>query len=240
MESYQGTRTYSVVIPNRFEDIIKPLLESIKRYEQHPTVIIVADRHDRSYGYKKVKLSGQFSFAKAANTGIRAARQDDIILMNDDSRLVMPTFNILNNIAYSDPKIGILTPMIDGGCGNLFMRADRTDLWSNRPDLHFCNGRGGDRVTFACVYLKHDFLNSIGLFDEGFIHYGYDDADMCIRAVKGGWKVAITNKLVVRHGEGGSKFVRGKNWNTSFKRTHGEDYRASLPYIRAKHPDYVV
>lgn len=231
---------YTVVIPNRFEDIIKPLLASIKKFEDDPKVLIVADRHNNDYGYSKVDLEGKFSFAHSANTGILSAGEDDIILMNDDVRLLMPTFKRLQKIAYADPKTGILSPMVDGGCGNLFMRARQMKkVWPSDTSIHYCNGLGGDRITFACVYIKRKLLDEIGLFDEGFANYGYDDADMCIRTIKAKWKLAITNRLTVQHGTGGDKFIRGQNWNSSYVRTTGEDYRASLKYLRKKHPVYV-
>ena len=246
MESDQGERSFSVVIPNRFEDVIKPLLESIELYEPTPPrIMIVANGHDNNYGYESVTIPVRkglrFNFARAVNAGIKAVEPDDVIVMNDDVRLLESgTFDTLSKMAYSDSDIGLISPLVDGGCGNLFMRQSRTDLWEDLPSgLHFCCARGGDRVTFACVYMKRSMLNSIGLFDEKFTSYGYDDADMCIRAVKQHWKVAITNRATVQHGVGGEHFVRGQNWSTSFKRIVGENYKASLIYIRRKHPDFV-
>lgn len=230
---------YSVIIPNRFEDVIQPLLGSIMKFEPKATcVIIVADNHDRSYGHNIVKASGPFIYSKSVNLGINYIPTNDIILLNDDVSLLQPnTFKTLQRIAYSDPMIGILSPLVDGGCGNIYMKSSNAHLW-NDIDIYYPNGlRGPDRVTFACVYIKRALLNDIGLLDENFVSYGYDDADMCIRTVKAGWKLAITNKLTVRHGTGGDKFVRGKNWNSSFNRTKCKGSTPNLNYLKSKHTD---
>jgi len=230
---------YTVVIPNHYRDVIEPLLRSIHKYENSPDVLIVADRHDLDYGYRRVRIDGKFIFSHAVNVGIDSCAPNDVILLNDDVRLIMPTFRQLSKLAYSDDQIGILSPLIDGGCGNLFMRASRTDLWKPGMDFHFCNAKGGDRVTFACVYIKRSLIDSIGRFDENFKGYGFDDADMSIRTVKSGWKLAITNKLTVMHGKGGNVFKRGYNWNTSFFRAGAKGARENLAYLRSIHPSMV-
>lgn len=232
---------YSVIIPNRFEDVIRPLLESIKEFEPIDTcVIIVADNHDRSYNYNIVKTSEPFIYGKSVNLGINYIPTNDVILLNDDVRLVQPeTFKTLQKIAYSDPMIGILSPLVDGGCGNIYMKASNGHLWSKLDNtIYYPNGlRGPDRLTFACVYIKRALLIDIGLFDENFVDYGYDDADMCIRTIKAGWKLAVTSELTVRHGTGGDHFVRGKNWSSSFNRIRCKGSAPNLKYLKSKHSE---
>jgi len=240
--SILGSHKYSIIIPNRFDDIIRPLLDSIKQFESNNLhLVIIADSHDRSYGYDMV-CTNDFIFSKSANLGINYVYPSDVILLNDDVRLFQPnTFERLSQIAYSDSSIGILTPMIDGGCGNTFMRLCNKHLLDKIPShLYYPTGmRGPDRVTFACVYIKRELINQIGLFDEGFKYYGYDDADMCIRTIKAGWKLAITSDVVVRHGVGGDEFVRGKNWNSSYVRNNIGGSKKNLNYLMSKYPDII-
>lgn len=232
---------YTIIIPNRFYDIIQPLIRSLRIYEQELSkVVIIADGHDCAYGYKMIKTEGDFVYSKAINLGIKAAGLDDVILLNDDVRLTeFDTFKILQKMAYSKPRIGILSPLVDGGCGNVWMKVDRTDLWeSNTLGIHFCKGlRGPDRVTFSCVYIKRALINKIGLMDEKFTGYGFDDADFCIRTVQTNWEIAITNRTKIQHGEGGSDFIRGKNWNSSFMRNRIGGTRRNLDYLMTKHPE---
>lgn len=237
---YFKMHNYTIVIPNRFEEVIQPLLKSIATYEQvAPRIVIISDGHDRNYGYNIIRVDGKFIFSKSANLGIRFGCSDDIILLNDDVRLLQfDTFNTLMRTSYRNPNVGILTPIIKGGCGNIYMKADRTDLWKdNLSGIKYCTGlRGPDRVTFACVYIKRDLINCIGFMDENFVGYGYDDADYCIRTIQAGWSIAITNKTVVQHGNGGSEFVRGENWNTSFMKNRIGGAKRNLDYLMSKHP----
>jgi len=232
---------YTVIIPNRFKDVIQPLLRSLNIYEQGLSdIVIVADNHSRNYGYNIVKTNDKFIFSKSANLGINFGLSSDIVLLNDDVRLIQSkTFDTLRNFAYSDPKIGILSPLVYGGCGNVYMRSNREDLWKdNISGLHYCRGlRGPDRVTFTCVYIKRELINDIGLMDENFVGYGFDDADYCIRTIKAGWKLAITNKVIVQHGNGGNRFVRGDNWNLSFMRNRVGGALSNLRYLMSKHSD---
>lgn len=238
-----GKDPYTIVTLNKYDDVISPLLESIATYESRkPQLTIVADGHDRSYGYDLVRTDfPKFIFGRSANIGIKRSSPNDVILINDDVRLLSSdTFKGLHDIAYQHHEVGILSPLIDGGCGNVYMQAARTsDLWASNPGINgsvlYRGGTGFDYVSFVCVYLKRSMLDQIGLMDEGFSDYGRDDADMCIRAVRAGWKIAITNKLTVRHGLGGEDFNRGKNWNTSFSRQGILD--AKNEYFYKKYPD---
>lgn len=232
---------FSVIIPHKYEDIIQPLLASLREYEPElPHIVIIADNHDRSYGFDIVKMTTPFNFSASVNAGIRHVFPNDIILLNDDITLLSPnTFSIMEQVANSDPLIGILGTLVDGGCGNLFMRASLPNLWEgNKSGIHYCTARGGDRVTFACVYIKNRLLSKTGPFDENFSStdsYGLDDADMSIRCVMAGMKLAITNKVTIRHGTGGDKFIRGQNWNTSFRRHRGIRSRKNLNYLMSKY-----
>jgi GT2 family glycosyltransferase len=233
-------KDYTIIIPNRFEEVIQPLLRTLKTYEDKVSIVVIADNHDRSYGYQMIKTTGNFVFSRAINLGIELTFPNDIIILNDDVRLVQPnTFETLQSMAYSDQDIGILSPLVNGGCGNVYMKESRNDLWNkNFSGIHYCSGlRGPHRVTFACVYIKRLLIDEIGHMDEQFVGYGFDDADYCIRSIKAGWKIAITNRATVQHGDGGSVFERGKNWNTSFMKNRVGGTRRNLTYLMTKHFD---
>ena len=234
---------FSVVIPNRFPDIIQPLLSSIQdsRLAKPYKIYIVADGHSNSYGHYLIQCTQEnFVFSKAANTGINAVGKGDVILVNDDIRLLrLDTFQTLFETAYHDPSIGILSPLIDGGCGNLFMDASNIDKLWNGQRIMYRPGTPSDYISFVCVYLKRQMLDEIGLMDENFTGYSRDDADMCIRAVKAGWKVAVTKNTKVRHGLGGNIYRRGFNWNSSYSRQgiNIGDSGSNSKYFFEKYPD---
>ncbi len=231
------SKNYSIIVPNKFEDVIQPLLTSLNQYESDPFhLVISADNHDRSYGYDLIKMSGPFVFSKSVNAGIKKVHPADVILLNDDIRLLQhDTFELLAQAAYKDPSIGILSPLIDGGCGQ-YQRPSNSKLF-NKDGLLYCRGfRGNERLSFSCVYLKRSFLNKAGLFNERFTGYGYEDADMCIRAYKLGWKLAVTNTVTVQHGAGGQKGIRGSNWSLSFARSRPSGQK-NIELLQSLHPE---
>jgi SAM-dependent methyltransferase len=226
---------FSVIIPNRFEDVIQPLIHSIRIHEPEPlpNILIVGDGHDRDYGFSNLRLDYErFIFSRNANAGIKYVDPDDVILVNDDIRLIMPTFQVLHRVMSENPDIGILTPLVDGGVGNPKQIAENALTGKTfPPDLTYSACTKDDYLTFPIVCLRRKLLEEM-LFNEDFVSYGRDDADFCIRAGRLGWKAAVCNRVVCQHGIGGRENLRGKNWNTSYMRRQellgGEDIFTKL------------
>jgi len=213
---------FCVVIPNKYDDVIRPLVESIRQFEFSSTrVLIVADHHERDYGFELVRTASPdaFVFARQCNVGIREAGRADVMLVNDDIRLMrFNTFATMWRVAQENPDVGILSALIDGGVGNQKQQAQNNHHWSGGDGLVYCSGFGEDYLCFPFVFLRRKMLDEIGLLDERFIHYGKDDADLCRRAVLAGWKLGITKDAVVCHGRGGDSNVAGVNFSLSFAR----------------------
>jgi len=221
---------YSIVIPNRYEEAITPLLESIpKKIPPHPAfkppIIIVADGHDRDYGFKMVRYDDEhFVFSRAINMGIKAAPPEaDIIIMNDDTALLEYNFfERLVGMSQADERIGILSPLIVGCVGGMAQRwYDRDKFWT--PDMDFIHVPEPYPVCFPCVFIRRDMLNEIGLMNEWIAGYGADDQNLCQRAREKGWKTSVTQRVVLQHGDGSSMLEegRGASWNYSFMRRYG-------------------
>lgn len=219
-------KDFGIVIPNRYPDIIAPLIESISRLipAPLPRIVIVADGHINTYGFEMISCwQEKFVFAKAANIGILAAGSDsDILLLNDDMVILEPNFFIrLWLEAKFRPKVGILSPLIKGCAGNEIQRwHDKDRYW--KPGESVKCVLGSMPICFPCVYLRRKMLDEIGLLDERFIGYGGEDADLCLRARRAGWMTAVISSLVIQHGDGGAELGpgRGKTWSLSFSRRY--------------------
>ncbi len=215
--------SYAVIVPNRYEDVIKPLQVSIHHHipEPKPRILIIANFHDRDYGFEAVKYPPiGFVYAKAVNMGIRAAGIDDVILLNDDCIVLVPDFfNELRKWAYQVEQVGILSPMIKGGVGNPYQYwYDKPKYWKHDEKIKAVLTPAP--VCFPCVYLKRKMIDQIGPLNESFIKYGGEDNEYCDRARAAGWKAAVTSQLTIQHGDGGPELNtgRGKTWSTSFAR----------------------
>jgi hypothetical protein len=116
---------FTVVIPNRYPDVIQPLLKSLKEFEGTANVVIIPNGHVEGYGYTPLPYPNEpFVYAKACNIGIKYAleRDHDVVLLNDDCVLLGPTLDSLAILAYHFPDIGLLSPLIKGCVGNPLQR----------------------------------------------------------------------------------------------------------------------
>jgi GT2 family glycosyltransferase len=217
--------SYGVIIPNRYPDIIQPLIQSIKEWEQAPTkIVVVSDGHQDGYGFESVPYDREkFCYSRAINIGFDALGDLDAILLNDDCVLVEPnTFQRLDRIASREPMIGILSPLIRGGIGNKLQSFhEYKKHWD--PEEEIRGVYEPDPVCFPCVHIKRNLIDNVGPMDESITGYGGDDNEYCSRARGCGWITAVTSKVVVQHGDGKARLGdgRGFSWNLSFMRKYG-------------------
>jgi len=214
--------SYTVVIPNRYPDIIQPLVESIRKFETNADVLIIGDHHRNTYGFDNIPHTMErFQFSRAVNMGIEARPYNDIILLNDDCKLLEPTFGELAAEADKYPTVGILSPLIRGCVGNPVQRYhEYRKHWAEYENLKFVCG--AQPVCFPCVFLRRAMISKIGLLDETIQGYGYDDDEYCQRARRMNWDTAVTCRVVVQHGDGARDLTRGKTWSLSFSRKERE------------------
>ena len=210
--------TYTVLVANRYPDIIVPLVKSIKKYEPDANVLVLADHHNNNYGFRALSHSlDTFQFSVVMNMGIEACPYDDIILLNDDCVLLEPTFGPLFEVSAKYPSVGILSPLIRGCVGNVLQRYhEQAKWWAADETIKFV--WGNKPVCFPCVLLRRDMIRKIGLLDETIEGYGFDDNEYCERARRMGWDTAVTSRVIVQHGDGARDLTRGKTWSLSFAR----------------------
>lgn len=151
---------------------------------------------------------------------------DYFLLLNNDS-LVEPHFleNLVESIG--DPGIGVAVPKIYFTMGREFHKdkysasekgkvlwyaGGRID-WENVMSIH----RGVDEVdhgqyddvenvtfaTAACLLVKKEVLEKIGLFDKRYFLY-YEDADYNVRVQEKGYSIIYVPSAIVWHNNSGS------------------------------------
>lgn len=219
------SQNFAIVILNHFPEYARQFIASIRQHHKVlPPIAVVTDRHNEGFGPGVIILQGKedFIYSRNSNIGIEHFPGKDIILCNDDLTCVENDFfPRLESITEKWPKCGVMAPLIDGGVGNLYQQASvASERWKQLPEEICITGKSWDSmpVCFCCVYLKRSMIDAIGLLDEKFESYGYDDNDMCIRARQAGFWTMITRELVIRHGSGGHGLNRGYNWSCSFAR----------------------
>jgi len=203
----------SIIIVNfNGKDFLQKCLDSIKRNTSYPNYEVIVVDNGSSDGsqamvkrrYRWVKLiknKENLGFAKANNIGIKAAKGDYLLLLNNDTIIVQRDW--LNNMvatAEEDPKIGIVGCRLIGPDGTI----QHVGGWYNiRGTGHHIKDIDRttevDYVTGAALLIKREVINKIGLLDENFSPIYYEDADWCARCKKAGYKVVCTHKSTIIH-----------------------------------------
>lgn len=160
------------------------------------------------------------------NVGIKYALEhgaDYVLILNPDTTLEPNAISKMVKVAGSEAKIGAVGPVIDegfrkiyggkiqwlkpelshiqkeapnktsGAGGESFLRVLASKSDSRRPYV-----RGKNFLTGACLLIKRDVLEKTGLFDERYFLY-FEDADLCLRIQKAGFKLAIAEKALIHH-----------------------------------------
>jgi len=186
----EGRTSCSIVIAtyNHLDDCLKPCIESIKKYcnlnTSNREVIVVANgctdgtrEYVESLGepFKLLWFDEPLGATRAYNEGMKAAKYDYILLLNNDIVLLEQNADTLLNmhlIAFNDPKVGIVGP-----------------IKSMNKEL------SREFIIFFCAMIKKEVIEKIGYLDESFGQGSSDDIDFCIRAQDAGYKIAIAGEM---------------------------------------------
>ena len=164
-------------------------------------------------------------FARANNQAIRASSGRYMLLLNSDTRVLPKTLRTMVQFMDDRPQVGIASCKVlsaDGtfraaGADFLTLRSEfahftglaslvRGGRWANRPGYRdFPATREVDWVGGACLMIRRETVEQIGLLDENYFMY-CEDMDWCYRARQHGWKVYyLPQAQIIHHGQQSSR-----------------------------------
>jgi hypothetical protein len=164
-------------------------------------------------------------FAAANNQGIRVARGRHILLLNPDTIVLPNAFANLLSFLERTPDAGACGPRLLNPDGSLqaschpfpSLRVQATDileLWripairARRPCRDHAVTQPTDWLTGACLLLRREALDTIGLLDEDYWMFS-EEVDWCYRARGAGWRTyLVTEAEIIHYGGGSSEPVR--------------------------------
>lgn len=178
-------RGLSVVIPSRNDDNLQACISAIGDNDPLVRLVVVDDglrgEWEWTDAVKCVPGEKPFCFARNANIGIRAAGDDDVILLNDDALLeTKGGFRAMWAESYKRPEYGLLSA--------------RTNAANHCLPYS---------LSFVCVLIRRDVFHAVGPLSEQFGEvYGGEDDDYCYRVRtwgNAGLKIGVFPDCFVDH-----------------------------------------
>jgi hypothetical protein len=220
--------SFSVIIPSRNASNLVPCVEAVRRAEPTAPIVVVDDGIDWTEAWhlknivQVIEGVKPFVFARNVNRGIQAcavsnchpavsschpeqregsavpnchpeqregsAVLGDIVLLNDDAILETPFgFHELEEASKAHPEFGVISA-VTNVVGNLAQQPRDLGLREEPRTL-----------AFVCVYIPRATIDRIGLLDERYVSYGWDDNDYCRRVREAGLKLGIFDDCFVDH-----------------------------------------
>lgn len=163
-----------------------------------------------------IQLKENMGLSKARNIGLRFAKSELVILLDDDVYLQFETLELLIK-AYLSEQAAVICPRIllypqsniiqcDGAhphiIGNLMLRNAYTDVASIGNNGCFVGACIG-----ACMLLDLKIIQKVGYFNEQYFFY-YEDLEFSLRIRMYGYKIFNETKATVLHDRGeGTEFL---------------------------------
>ena len=175
-----------VVVDNGSTDGSQQMLK-----EQFPEVLIIQNDHNVGLG-------------RASNQGIIATRGQYVLLLNNDTIVNGPSFDSMIEFLDTHPEVGAVGGRLlnpdgsDQSCHNNFTTLYEEFLVATRLGERFRTGypaiinddevRSVDWMSSACLLLRRETLDQVGLLDEEYFIYG-DELDLQYRMKKASWQI---------------------------------------------------
>jgi GT2 family glycosyltransferase len=177
------------------------------------------------------------------NQGIAVARGRYLLVLNQDIVLRPGALAALVQFAEAHPDAAAIGARLEYEDGRFQHSAFKFPDWKQAffgffdglvPLDSEINGRYPDRMLSqpfeaehllgACMLLRREALDQVGLFDPTFFMY-YEETDLCVRLVRAGWRNYYLPSARVMHVSAASTSAAGEAMSVEFHRSQAIFYR---------------
>jgi GT2 family glycosyltransferase len=173
-------------------------------------------------------------YAGGNNDGLRLARGEHLVLMNNDV-LVGPEWLDRLLLPFSrDDRLGLVGPVTNSVGNeqqvNLPGLTRENFVARSRPycDRHREVWFGTEKLGFCCVAITAALRREVGLLDEQFRLGMFEDDDYCLRARQAGFRLAVAEGCFIYH-QGSASF------NQLDRRDYRRTFQENRRRFEAKH-----
>lgn len=170
--------------------------------------------------------SDNAGFSAGNNIGLNKTKSKFYLFLNSDTLVQDGAIQIIFDVMSTNKNIGIVTPRLEWpnhipqeSCFHFhspvseFISSSQTGFITRGLEKYNVPIPVKDALTmpdwssFACVLIRKEVFDDIGLMDDGYFMY-FEDAEFCYRAKKAGWKIINEPSAHVVHLRGGSSPVK--------------------------------
>ncbi len=198
--------------------IFRDCLISLKKINYPNWELIVVD-NDSSDGSEKIprdwfkkltliKNKRNIGFALANNLGFEKTRGEFILLLNNDTKIPPDLLDKLVRRLGQEKELGIVQPKIVlmdnpgylDNCGSYLTSIGFLEHWGffKKDGPEFNREKYVFSTKGACMLIRKEIIEEIGLFDEDFGSY-FEESDFCWRVWLAGWKVIYYPGVSIKH-----------------------------------------
>ena len=221
-----------IVVSYNTKALLRECLASVMRAGTRTVEVIVVDNASADGSADMVahefpavdliRVPSNVGFAAANNLALRRAQGGYCLLLNPDATLNDDTTEALAAYLDAHGDVGVVGPTVlfpDGrfqSSGFAFptvlseLRQSRSVEWMarfagavQRPAPPGREPLEVDWVDGACLMIRRETMDAIGLLDEQYFLYG-EEVDWCYRARKTGWRVVAVRAAAAFHHRGQS------------------------------------
>ncbi|MFO7570394.1 MAG: glycosyltransferase [Smithellaceae bacterium] len=197
-------------------------LESLMAHADVPCEIVLIDNGStdetpellgRVVNATVIRNDENLGFLRACNQGAKAAQGKWLLLLNNDTQILPGLLSSMIGTAESVSDCGAVGGRLilpDGTlqeAGGIIWRDASCSGYGRGDDpfkpeyafvreVHYCSG--------ACLLLKKELFERVGMFDECFLPAYYEETDLCMRIREMGLKIIYQPEVSVIHYEFGS------------------------------------
>lgn len=209
--------------------------------------------------FPQVKLLANVTnvgFTAGNNQALRLCAGRYALLLNPDTEVVGDALTVMLDYMERHPHVGVVGPQLRYGDGRLqssrrrfptlltaFMESTLLQQWLPRnpwarryylADTPDDTIQEVDWVVGACLLVRREAMQQVGLLDEDFFMYS-EELDWCRRMARAGWRVVYLPTAVVIHHEGQSsqqvvaaRHIRFQTSKVLYFRKHHGPFQAEM------------